>query len=49
MTIYQVINQQNQCEYAYLNYEVAVKELAKLNQGGANNCFSINAIEDEDF
>ena len=53
MTIYQVINKQNQLEYAYLNYEVAIKEIAKLNHGldysGDDNYFSINAIEDEDF
>lgn len=49
MTIYQVINKQNQLEYAYLNYEVAIEELAKLNQGGKENDFTINAIEDEDF
>jgi hypothetical protein len=47
MTIYQAINKQNQLEYAYLNYEVAVEEIAKLNQNG--NEFSINAVEDEDF
>lgn len=53
MTIYQVINKQNQLEYAYLNYEVAVEEIAKLNHdlnnGDEDNYFSINAIEDEDF
>ena len=49
MTIYQVINKQNQLEYAYLSYEVAVKEVAKLNHGKDGNCFSINTIEDEDF
>ena len=49
MTIYQVINKQNQLEYAYLNYEVAVEEIAKLNIGDNDNYFSINAIEDEDF
>lgn len=49
MTVYQVINQQNQLEYAYLNYEVAVEEIAKLNAGEKENCFSINAVEDEDF
>ena len=47
MTIYQVINTQNQVEYAYLNYEVAVEEIAKLH--GSANGFIINAIEDEDF
>ena len=47
MTIYQVINQQDQVEYAYLNYEVAVEEIAKLH--GSTNGFTINAIEDEDF
>ena len=49
MTIYQVINKQSQLEYAYLNYEVAIQELAKLNQGNEENDFTINAIEDEDF
>ena len=49
MTIYQVINKQNQMEYAYLNYEVAMKEVAKLNHGDDDNYFSINTIEDEDF
>ena len=49
MTIYQVINKQSQLEYAYLNYEVALEELAKLNQGAEENDFTINAIEDEDF
>lgn len=47
MTIYQVINQQNQLQYAYLNYEVAVAEIAKLH--GSTSGFTINAIEDEDF
>jgi hypothetical protein len=47
MTIYQVINQQNQLEYAFLNYEVAVEEIAKLSDNGQS--FSINAVEDEDF
>ena len=49
MTIYQVINKQNQLEYAYLNYEVAIQELAKLNQVSEENYFTINTIEDEDF
>ena len=49
MTIYQVINKQNQLEYAYLDYEVAIEEVAKLNENCEANCFSINAIEDEDF
>lgn len=47
MTIYQVINKENQLEYAYLNYEVAVEEVAKLND--SDQGFSINAVEDEDF
>jgi hypothetical protein len=47
MTIYQVINTQNQVEYAYLNYEVAINEIAKLH--GSTSGFTINAIEDEDF
>jgi hypothetical protein len=49
MTIYQVINKQNQLEYAYLNYEVAIEELAKLNEGFDESYFTINAVEDEDF
>lgn len=49
MTIYQVINKQNQLEYAYLNYEVAIEELAKLNQGSNENYFTINAVEDVNF
>lgn len=49
MTIYQAINKQNQLEYAYLNYEVAIEEIAKLNHGNEENYFTINAIEDEDF
>ena len=47
MTIYQVINTKNQVEYAYLNYEVAIQEIAKLH--GNTHDFVINAIEDEDF
>ncbi len=49
MTIYQVINKENQLEYAYLNYEVAIEEIAKLNQNFDESYFSINAVEDEDF
>ena len=49
MTIYQVINKQNQLEYAYLNYAVAIEELAKLNQAFDKSYFTINTIEDEDF
>lgn len=49
MTIYQVINKESLLEYAYLDYEVAVEEITKLNQGFDDNYFSINAIEDEDF
>jgi hypothetical protein len=49
MTIYQVINKQNQLEYAYLDYEVAIEEVAKLNENCEENCFSINAVQDEDF
>lgn len=47
MTIYQIINKQNQLEYAYLNYEVAVEELAKLNQASEDNYYTIVAIEDK--
>ena len=49
MTIYQVINKQNQLEYAYLNYEVAVEEVAKLNEQHEESYYSINAVEDEGF
>ena len=49
MTIYQVISKRNQLEYAYLNYDVAVEEVTKLNQASEENYFSINAIEDEDI
>lgn len=45
MTIYQVINKQNQLEYAYLNYEVAVEEVAKLNANSKKNSFTINVVE----
>jgi hypothetical protein len=46
MTIYQVINAQNYLEYAYLNYEAAAKQLAKLNKRkGAN--YSIKEVQDE--
>jgi hypothetical protein len=46
MTIYQVINKQNQLEFAFLDYEVAIEELAKLDNDSG---FTINAVEDEDF
>jgi hypothetical protein len=49
MTIYQVINQQNQLEFAYLDYEVAIEEITKLNSGFEESHYSINAVEDEDF
>ena len=50
MTIYQVINKENQLEYAYLNYEVAVEEVAKLNEcHDEDSYFYINAVEDEGF
>lgn len=49
MTIYQVINKQNKLEYAYLNYQVAIEEIAKLNKDCSEHKFSINAVEDEDF
>jgi hypothetical protein len=49
MTIYQVISKQNKLEYAYLNYEVAVEEVAKLNERNEESLFSINAVEDNDF
>lgn len=49
MTIYQVINKENQLEYAYLSYETAVEEVAKLNENHNENHFSINAVQDEDF
>jgi hypothetical protein len=49
MTIYQVINKENQLEYAYLNYEVAVEEVAKLNESHEESYFYINTVEDEGF
>jgi hypothetical protein len=49
MTIYQVINKENQLEYAYLNYEVAIEEVAKLNESHEETYFHINAVEDEGF
>jgi Ni2+-binding GTPase involved in maturation of urease and hydrogenase len=47
MTIYQVINKQNELEYAFLNFEVAKEEVAKLNERTKEDYFFINAIEDE--
>jgi len=49
MIIYQVINKQSQLEYAFLDYDVAVEEITKLNEGFEDSYFSINAVEDEDF
>lgn len=49
MTIYLVINDQNKLEYAYFDYEVAVEEVAKLNQGNEESHFSISTINEEDF
>ncbi len=49
MTIYQVINKESLLEFAYFDYEVAVEEIAKLNEGCDQNYFTIYAIEDEDF
>ena len=49
MTIYQVLNKHNQLEYAYLSYEIAVEEVAKLNKTREENYFSINAVQDEGF
>jgi hypothetical protein len=49
MTIYQVINKENQLEYAYLNYEIAVEEVTKLNESHEEYYFYINAVEDEGF
>lgn len=49
MTIYQVINKQNELEYAYLNYEVAIEEVAKLNEQREESYYTIKAVEDEGF
>ena len=49
MTIYQVFNKENQLEYAYLDYAVALEEVAKLNESFDDNYFSINAVQDEAF
>jgi hypothetical protein len=49
MIIYQVINKQSQLEYAFLDYDVAVEEITKLNEGFEDSYFSLNAVEDEDF
>jgi hypothetical protein len=48
MTIYQVINKQNEIKFAYIGYEIAVEAVAKLNKN-ADDEFSINAVEDETF
>ena len=45
MTIYQVINKQNQLEFAFLNYEVAVEEVALLNAKNKNDRFTINIVK----
>jgi hypothetical protein len=46
MTIYQVINKQNQLEYAFLSYEVAIEEVAMLNAANKKNRFTINVVKD---
>jgi hypothetical protein len=48
MTIYQVINSENEIKFSYLGYEIAVEAVAKLNQE-SNDEFSINAVEDDSF
>ncbi len=45
MTIYQVINKQNQLEYAFLSYEVAIEEVAMLNAANKKNHFTINIVK----
>ena len=49
MTIYLVMNKQDQLEYAYFDYEVAVEEVAKLNQANEESHFTISTIDEEDF
>ena len=44
MTIYQVINKQNELEFAFLSYEVAVEEVAMLNAANKKNHFTINVV-----
>jgi hypothetical protein len=46
MTIYQVINKQNQLAFAFLSYEVAVEEVAILNAANKKNHFTINVVKD---
>jgi predicted nucleic-acid-binding protein len=46
MTIYQVINKQNQLAFAFLSYEVAVEEVAILNAANKKNQFTINVVKD---
>lgn len=46
MTIYQVINKQNQLAFAFLSYEVAVEEVAILNSANKKNLFTINVVKD---
>jgi hypothetical protein len=46
MTVYQVINAQNQLEFAFLNYEFAAKKVAKLNKH-KDASYTIHAVQDE--
>jgi|GEM_PF-1240132 len=46
MTIYQVINKQNQLAFAFLSYEVAVEEVAILNAANKKDRFTINVVKD---
>lgn len=46
MTIYQVINKQNQLAFAFLSYEVAVEEVALLNAANKKDRFTINIVKD---
>jgi hypothetical protein len=48
MTVYQVINKQNELRYAYLSYEIAVKEVKKLSRRDKES-YVINAVVCEGF
>jgi hypothetical protein len=46
MIVYQVINANNQLEFAFLSYAFAAKKVAKLNKHhGAS--YTIHAVQDE--
>ena len=45
MTVYQVINAQNQLEFAFLSYKFAAKKVAMLNKNKDAN-YTINAVAD---